>query len=67
MPWTTYLTVNGTVNGTYSSSKREHGSNFSHFRSDAMGTTCETKQPLEGLDLQAMAARWEHTEKNTLL
>lgn len=59
VPWAICIDCDGTC----SSSKQEHGSNFSHFRSDTMGVTRETKQASRGVGSASkgsmMAAYWE--------
>lgn len=46
-------------------SKEERGSKFSHSRVGVICATCETEQ--ERLDLEAMAASWNHSERNIKL
>lgn len=46
-------------------SKEESGSTFSHSRVGIISVTCKTEQ--QGLDLEAMAASWNHSERNIKL
>lgn len=62
-PWTMYIDWSSIC----SLSKEEHGSTSSYFRVDIISVTCETKQAYRGLDLEAAAARWKQSEKNTKL
>lgn len=62
-PWTIYINWSSIC----SFNKEERGSTFSHFRVGVMGVPCETEQASGGVDLQAIAAWWKHSERNTKL
>lgn len=62
-PWTMYIDWSS----IYSLSKEKCGSASSHFRVDITSATCESEQASRGLDLEATAAWWKQSERNTKL